>query len=66
VIPITKHTVVCTDLDAVASTSESEEDHDSPDPDMPPLGSGYESDESVGSVESFRTCYEGDHRVLES
>jgi len=31
-----------------------------------PLGSGYQTDESVGSAESFRTCYEGEHRGSES
>lgn len=51
-------------IDAVPLTLGSEEDHRSSDPDMPPLGSGYETDESAGSVESFRTCYEGEHRVL--
>jgi len=33
-------------------------------PDLQPVGSGYETDESTSSVGSFRTCYDGDHRVL--
>lgn len=39
------------------------EDHWS-GPDLQPVGSGYETDESTSSVGSFRTCYDGDHRVL--
>jgi len=34
------------------------------DPDIPPLGSGYETDDSTSSVGSFRTCSDGEHDVL--
>jgi len=39
-------------------------DHYFSDPNM--LNSGYETDASASSVESFRTCYDGESRVLES
>lgn len=52
-------------VDAVPLTLGPETDHDPSDPDMPPLGSGYETDESASSAESFRTCHESEHRVLE-
>lgn len=52
-------------VDTVPLTLGSEKDHNPPDPDMPPLGSGYETDESASSAESFRTCQEGEHRFLE-
>lgn len=58
-------TVIGAHLGAVPLTLSSE-DHHSSDLGMPSLGSGYETDESVSSIESFRTCYEGDHRVLQS
>ena len=49
-------------LDVVLSIFESEVYLS--DPEVPPLGSGYESDESTSSVGSFRTCFEGDQRVF--
>ena len=49
-------------LDAVVLTVGSEE-HWS-DRDIPPLGSGYETDESASSAGTFCTCYDGDHNVL--
>ena len=49
-------------LDVVLSIFESEVYLS--EPEVPPLGSGYESDESTSSVGSFRTCFEGDQRVF--
>ena len=53
-------------MDTVLLTLGSEEDHHSSNQGLLPPNSGYETDESASSVESFRTCYDGEHRALDS
>ena len=49
-------------LEAVLLTLASEDRW--PGLDIPPNGSGYETDESTSSAGSFLTCYDDDHRIL--